>query len=91
MYIFSIWASLHWDDFKPLDTFFSFILASFPVVRFQFISKLLLRVFVVYSFVIVVILEVEIKAACQVGSERQIDGLFQDVYTARYRLRLNYI
>ena len=42
-----------------------------------------------YFFVVVVILEVEIKATCQVGSEGQIDCLFEDVLQHRYRLWWN--
>ena len=42
-----------------------------------------------YSFVVVVILEVEIKRTGQVGSEGRKDCLFEDVIQNRYRLRWN--
>ena len=48
-------------------------------VRFQLISKLFGQTLRCVFSVVVVILEVEIKAAWQVGLEGWIDGLFQDV------------
>jgi serine acetyltransferase len=45
------------------------IIAQVQKVTHQLISKLFVRLCVVYFSLVVVILEVEIKATCQVGSE----------------------